>query len=100
MLQLSSNAVIVLEQAREQQELPDSFGVRVSAQPGPEGQTGLAIGFAEEPLEGDEVSETSGPELYIAPEVAEPLSDAVIDVEDTPQGQQLVLKPQEEAAAE
>ncbi|MGH3443441.1 MAG: hypothetical protein ACRDUY_15625 [Nitriliruptorales bacterium] len=99
MLQLSSTAAAVLEQAREQQDVPDTFGVRISAQPGPEGQTGLAIGFAESPIEGDEVSEQSGTELYVAPEVAEPLSDAIIDVEDTAQGQQLILKPQEEPEA-
>jgi Fe-S cluster assembly iron-binding protein IscA len=95
MLQLSSSAAAALDQARDEQDVPDSFGLRVSAQPGPDGQTALGLGFAEAPAEGDQVSEQAGTELYVAPEVAEPLADSLIDVEDTPQGLQLVVKPQQ-----
>lgn len=97
MLQLSTTAAAALEEAREQQDVPEEFGVRIAAQAGPDGQPTLTIGFSESPLEGDEVTEQAGTELYVAPEVVEPLADALIDVEDTPQGQQLVLKPQEES---
>jgi Fe-S cluster assembly iron-binding protein IscA len=95
-LQLSPTAAEVLQQARVQQEIPDTYGVRVSAEPAAGGQTGLAVGFAEAPADGDEVTEQAGTELYIAEEVAEPLADSVIDVEQTERGAQLVVKPQAE----
>ncbi len=96
MLELSQSAADALQQARDAQDVPEEYGVRVSAQPGPDGQTGLAIGFTEGPDEGDEVAEQAGTDLYVAEEVAEPLADSLIDVEDTEQGVQLVVKPQEE----
>ncbi|MDP8927832.1 MAG: hypothetical protein M3O70_04430 [Actinomycetota bacterium] len=96
MLQLSQSAADVLQQARNEQDIPDAYGVRVSAQAGPGGQTSLAVGFAEAPAEGDQVTEQAGTELYVSEEVAQPLAKSVIDVEDTPQGAQLVVKPQEE----
>ena len=97
MLQVSDAAVDVLEEARSAQEVPDSFGVRVFAQADESGQAALALAFAEEPAEGDEITEQSGTEIYVAPELAEPLSESKLDVEDTPEGAQLTIVPQEDA---
>lgn len=94
MLQVSDSAVSVLQEARTNQEVPDSFGVRVFAQADETGQAGLALAFAEEPAEGDHVTEQSGTEIYVAPELAEPLAESRLDVEDTPEGPQLALVPQ------
>jgi Fe-S cluster assembly iron-binding protein IscA len=55
----------------------------------------LALGLTEAPAEGDEVTDQAGTEIYIAPEVAEPLAGTVLDIEQTPEGAQLILKPQE-----
>lgn len=96
MLQLSDTAADALRQVRDDQDVPEGYGVRVATQPGPDGQPGLAVGFAEGPAEGDEVTEQSGTELYIAEEVAGPLAESVLDLEDTDQGAQLVVKPQQE----
>jgi Fe-S cluster assembly iron-binding protein IscA len=93
-LQVSETAVAVLEEARSAQELPDSYGVRISGQPAEAGQIELMLGFAEGPGEGDEVTEQAGTEIYVAPEVAEPLADSKLDLENTPEGPQLVIKPQ------
>jgi len=95
-LQVSSTAVSVLNDARESQEVPESFGVRVFAQPDETGQAALALAFAEEPVEGDQVTEQDGTDIYVAPELAEPLADSVLDVEDTPEGPQLTLVPQDD----
>lgn len=95
-LQLSDTAAEALQQVRDEQDVPEGHGVRIATQAGPDGQPGLAVGFAEAPAEGDEVTEQSGTELYVAQEVAAPLADSVIDVEDTGQGPQLVVKPQQE----
>lgn len=95
MLQLSPTAAEALNQARDEQDVPEDYGVRVSAQAGPDGQTGLAVGFAEGPVEGDEVTEQAGTQVFIAAEVAEPLAESVIDMEETERGAQLVVKPKE-----
>lgn len=96
MLQITTTAIAALEEARAQQQIPDDHGVRVSAQPDPNDATTavLALGFAEAPMEGDQVTEQSGTEVFIAPEIAEPLADTILDLEETPQGAQLILKPQ------
>ncbi|MBW3562450.1 MAG: hypothetical protein KY437_08140 [Actinobacteria bacterium] len=99
MLQLTQTAAAALDQARDQQDVPEGFGVRVSAQPSPDGETALAIGFAEGPAEGDEVSEQAGTELYVAQELTEPLAESVIDLQDTERGPQLVVKPQDASEA-
>lgn len=99
MLQLSDTAADALQEVRNEQEVPDTFGVRVSTQPGPDGQPGLAIGFTEGPAEGDEVTEHSGLELYVSEDIAEPLAQSVLDIQDTDQGAQLVVKPQDDTAS-
>lgn len=93
MLQLTQNAASHLEDARQQQGLPDGYGIRVSGAPTPEGQVALQVGFAQDAADGDQVAEQHGTRLFVAPEVAEPLADAEIDIEaETPQGPQLVLR--------
>ncbi len=95
LLQVTESAVNALEEARAAQEVPDTFGVRVFAQADESGEAALALAFAEEPVEGDQVSEQEGTEIYIAPELADPLAGSMLDVEDTPEGPQLALVPQD-----
>lgn len=97
MLQITDAAVAALEEARTAQQVPDDHGVRVSAQPDPDddANTVLALGFIEAPAEGDQVTDQAGTDIYIAPEVAEPLADTVLDIEETPEGAQLILKPKQ-----
>lgn len=95
MLKISQTAADALDQARDEQDVPEDYGVRVSAQPGPDGQTGLAVGFAEAPAEGDEVTEQAGTQLFVAEELTDPLAESVIDMQDTERGPQLVVKPQD-----
>lgn len=95
MLKLTQSAADALQQARDEQDVPDDYGVRVSAQAGPDGQTGLAVGFAEAPAETDEVTEQAGTELYVAEELTGPLSESLIDMQDTERGPQLVVRPQD-----
>jgi Fe-S cluster assembly iron-binding protein IscA len=49
------------------------------------------MNLQETPEPTDEVSEQEGISLFVAPEVAEPLSDALVDVAQTPDGPQLEL---------
>lgn len=94
LFQISDAAADVLREARAAQDLPDSYGVRVSAQADESGQAALALAFAEQPAEGDQVTEQAGTPLYVAPELAEPLATTMLDVEQTPQGPQLSLVDQ------
>ena len=96
MLQVSDSAVSVLEEARAAQEVPESFGVRVFAQADDSGQASLALAFAEQPSDGDTVTQQNGTEIYVAPELAEPLATSMLDVEQTPEGPQLALVPQDD----
>lgn len=98
MLQVSDAAAAVLEETRSAEELPETVGVRVFAQPDPSGDMQVSLTFAEEPLPDDEVTEQAGTQVYIAPEVAEPLSDSVLDLEQAADGPQLVIKPQSAGA--
>ena len=96
MLQVTSDAANVLAEARDAQELPEEYGVRVFAHADESGQTALALAFAEEPAEGDQVTEQDGTEIYVAPELAEPLAGSTLDVTDGPDGPELTLVPRED----
>lgn len=93
-LQVSETAVSVLEEARTAQEIPGTFGVRIFANAGEDGQGSVALAFTEEPIAGDQVTEQSGTEIYVAPDLAEPLASSVLDVEHHPTGPQLTIVPQ------
>ena len=94
MLQLTSAAATQIAQARESQGLPDTFGLRVFGEQQPGGGLSLNLAFAELPAEDDHVSEQEGTRIFVAPEVVEPLATAALDVEETPEGAQLILTEQ------
>lgn len=96
MLQVSDAAATVLDQTRANEELPESVGVRIFAQPDQTGEMQVSLTFAEEPMPEDQVTEQAGTQVFIAPEVAEPLADSVLDLEHADNGPQLVIKPQGE----
>jgi Fe-S cluster assembly iron-binding protein IscA len=89
MLQMTHQAAETLNRAREQEGLPEHFGVRIFAAPGPDnnsnaaGKSMFGFGFVDGPQDGDKVGETDGTNYYVAPEVAESLNDVVLDVADT-----------------
>ena len=95
MLRLTQAAAAELAEVRHAQGLPESFGLRVSGEPQSGGRMALQLAFAEVPAEDDQVSEQEGTRVFLAPEVADPLSEVAIDVEQTPEGTKLVLMPQE-----
>lgn len=101
MLTCTANAATVLEKVRQDNAIPEDFGVRLFAAPTDEGEVGLGIDFTAEPAAGDQVSEQHGTTLIVAPEIAEQLTDLTLDVVPDPsmdgQGEtQLVLRASEE----
>lgn len=99
MLQVTSSAMSTFEQAREAQDLPENAGVRIYAQRDEQGEVGIALAFAEEPESDDQVTETDGTQVFVAPELAEPLSDSVLDVRDAEEGQELVITNKDDPEA-
>lgn len=80
MLQVSSSAASMLANVRVQRGLADDVGIRISAAPATDGNgTNLRLGFVEAPLEGDQVTETEGTRVFVAPELAEALDTAMLD---------------------
>lgn len=100
MLEMTNRAATLLTELRRNSEIPDEAGVRVYGESTPEGQASLAIGFTEQPAPGDQVTETNGIRLFVAPEVAAPLDNAVMDVTGENGGSQLIFRPRAEEAPE
>ena len=94
MLQVTTSAATTLSDARTQVGLPDHFGIRIFRGV-TDGRSAFEFDFVEEPEDGDEVGEIQDTRYYVAPEVARPLANAVLDAEETTQGPQLTLKKQE-----
>ena len=94
MLQVSDKAAVALEAVRRSEEVPESHGTRLSPARHESGDLAIRLEFVEEAQEGDQVAEQSGTEVFIDSELAEPLSDAVMDVEETGQGLAFVFRTQ------
>jgi hypothetical protein len=78
--------------------VPETFGFRI-AQPtsNSHSQSAVHLEFAESPAPGDEVSEADGLRLFVAAELAEPLTKQAIDTQDSSaSGSNLVLREQAE----
>lgn len=103
MLQCTPAAAATLQEVRAQNDIPETFGVRLFAARSPEGEVGLGIDFTDEPAEGDQVTQQHGTTLIVAPEVSEQVSELLLDVVPDPSsdgsgGAQLVLRRSGETA--
>ncbi len=98
MLQITHAAAELLSEIRRQQDVPDDHGLRVFAEPSGADEVSIGLGFTEAPVTGDEVSEQEGMKVFVASEVAAPLTDAAIDVTPANNGAtRLVFRPQSES---
>lgn len=93
LLQLTSRAAAFVAFARFETGLPPHYGLRISRRYGLDSQRpALDLDFVEDPHEGDQVGESEGTRVFVAPDIAEPFADALLDVEETAEGHQLVLR--------
>ena len=97
MLQLSPQAAAVIEEARRDQLVPDHFGVRISATHS-DAMASLHVSFTDAPAEGDEVGESEGLQVFVAPDLAESLADQLLDVSPNAPDNELTLRLQEDDA--
>ena len=94
MLKVTQAAAVQLAEVREAQGLPDTVGIRLFGESRPAGEVAVGLAFAEVPAGDDQVTETDGTRVFVAPEVADTLSSSTLDVQETPEGARLVLTPQ------
>ncbi len=94
MLQLTESAAAALESIRRAEAVPESHETRLTGGQQRDGEVEVHLEFVESRNEDDQVTALGGTEVLIAPEVAEPLSDAVLDVQDGVTGPSFVFLPQ------
>jgi Fe-S cluster assembly iron-binding protein IscA len=80
MLTLTRPAATMLTDVRSQQGIPDDALLRVA--PATDGEQGIALGFVDAPMQGDQTADAHGLAFCVAPEVADALSAAMLDVQD------------------
>ena len=97
MLKVTQAAALQLAEVREAKGLPETVGVRLFGESRPAGEVEVGLAFAEVPAGDDQVTETEGPRVFVAPEVADALSSSTLDVQETPEGARFVLAPQANA---
>jgi len=94
MLTLSQNAAHALTETRERQNIPDDASLRVASAPATDGNTGgITLGFVDTPMDGDQGGEAHGLTICVAPEIADDLADAQIDLQQQGAEAQLVVVP-------
>jgi len=92
MLRITQQAAALLSQARAGAGAPDGYGVRFFAAAANQAGTRIGLDFVAQPAEGDQVSKQEGLPVYVAPEVAEPLKEAVVDAKPVDGAPQLVIE--------
>lgn len=95
MLQMTDRAADLLRNLRDEAQLPESAGVRIYSETASSGEPTLSIGFTPDPMPADQVADHAGLRLFVAPEIADPLSGAVMDVIADNGESQLVFRPAE-----
>ncbi|HWO71307.1 MAG TPA: hypothetical protein VNP94_11235 [Actinomycetota bacterium] len=90
MLQVTDAAVSVFKELLG----PAGAGQAIRIEPveGPGGETAISFSAVREPREGDAPSKSRDLEVYVAPELAPGLEDAVLDARATEGGAELFLR--------
>lgn len=91
-LRITDRAAAFIDQTRARRQLPEHYGVRIFAGARLNGQGAIQIGFSPRPLVGDEVSESEGTRLFVAPEVSDALDEFVLDIDEEADSVNLVLR--------
>jgi Fe-S cluster assembly iron-binding protein IscA len=92
MIDVTQGATNLVNELRAAQGIPDSYGLRFYGETGADGAAAVGIAFASGPVEGDQVVGERVLPVYVAPEVAPELGDAVLDVEGEPEPQRFVIR--------
>lgn len=83
MLTLTENAVLVIRDLTDQQEVPDGAGLRIATDPA---AGSFTITLAARPAQGDHVLQDSGARIFLDPDAAQILDDKALDAAVDAQG--------------
>jgi iron-sulfur cluster assembly protein len=78
-LQVSETAADVIGEMIVEMELPEGAGVRITVEPGAEGE--LALSIEPEPQDGDETMQDHGVNVFLDASAAAALEDKVLEAE-------------------
>jgi Fe-S cluster assembly iron-binding protein IscA len=98
-LEITRGAAALLTELREDQEVPEDYGLRVFPETSQPGEVTIGLGFTDQPAAGDQVAEQEGMRVFVAKELATPLEDAAIDVTKENGAPQLVFRPKGETTS-
>lgn len=96
MLEITRGAAALLTELRQDQDVPEDYGLRVFPETDQPGEVTIGLGFTDQPAPGDEVAEQEGMKVFVAQELAAPLDDAAIDVTRANGTPQLIFRPKGE----
>lgn len=96
MLQITHGAATYISELRRGQDVPENAGLRVFPDATAPGEITIGLGFTDDPIEGDQVTEQEGLRVFVAPELSAPLEDAAIDISQEDGESQLFFRPQGE----
>jgi Fe-S cluster assembly iron-binding protein IscA len=94
MLKLTQTAAVALESIRRSEGIPEDHGTRLTGDQQPTGDVAIRLEFVEEVPEEDLVTKQAGTEVFVDPDIADTLSDAVLDVQDREGNVSFVFRPQ------
>jgi hypothetical protein len=102
MLQVTDAAVSVLKSAvlhegETSQQADPATAVRIRSAVMDDGRQTLTLQGVIGPEPGDEPTEATDLDVFVAPELAGQLGSAVLDVEPTPAGPEIILREQSES---
>jgi hypothetical protein len=91
MLQVTEAAASILRQA-----YPEVPGTAIRIQPvqTPAGEPAIGFQPVTSPNEGDAEGQAPGLDVFVAPELSDPLDQAVLDTRQTQEGTELFVRPQ------
>lgn len=96
MFRVTNAAAATLREACQEEGIPpDSAGIRLTGTVDDSGTLSLEVLLQEEPEPSDQVSDQEGIKVFVAPEVAEPLSGLELDLAEDDEGSELRLQDQE-----
>ena len=95
MLEITQGAAALLTELRNEQDVPEDYGLRVFPETDQPGEVTIGLGFTDRPATGDQVTETEGVKVFVARELAAPLEDTAIDVASHDGASQLIFRPKE-----
>jgi Fe-S cluster assembly iron-binding protein IscA len=93
MLQVTESAETLFRQFLEREDVTGN-AIRIQPAPGPEGQSTVTFEVVDQPNANDAPAESPGVDIYVAPELTEPLGEATLDARETDRGSELFLTEQ------